>query len=512
MKIISNLVFDGLHNDYRYRRILDMFAKILISLSVFGFLGILAACSAESPVDVATLPPSTTVTQDSAPTGTLAEVSSTPQGIAGTQARLSFDCRNIREIAVEECQVLVALYESTNGGNWEDNSGWMVDQTPCSWYGVICQQGHVIELQLYYNQLTGFLPPEIGNLPHLKSLYLDRNQLSGPVPAEIGNLTNLSQLDLSHNQLSGSIPAPLGDLKNLNELDLSHNQLSGPIPTELEKPSVLYWLDLSYNQLTGAVPAGLAKAPREDLRLWGNLLEDTIPASDEPITTVEFQGVEFAFQSSLAESVWPEIVSSLPPMDSTTGWGGRPEHIRFTFASQSKPDAFQIGGAGLSGQPQIFIYPAQEFSTLGELPKVKIEALQGLLNARPPAPENEIPLLPLINAAQVFHAQVHYLDFQNGSGVRFITQYSQENVGRLTNKNIFYTFQGLTRDGKYYVAAFFPITASGLRDELVQEDWQAAQAHLTEDIQHLESLSSQDFEPDLEILDSIIKSLVVDTP
>lgn len=149
---------------------------------------------------------------------------------------------------------------------------------------------------------------------------------------------------------------------------------------------------------------------------------------------------------------------------------------------------------------------------MGELPKGEIESLQALLKDRPSAPEKEIPLLPLINAAQVFHAQVHYLDFQNGSGVRFLTQYSQEVVGRLTNKNIFYTFQGLTRDGKYYVAAFFPITASGLSDEMVQEDWQVAQAHLAEDIQHLESLSSQDFAPDLEILDSIIESLVVKAP
>jgi hypothetical protein len=488
------------------------------------------------------------------------------------------------DIPVAECQVLVTLYETTDGDHWLDNTGWLVDRTACTWYGVICQQEHVVELQLYYNELVGTLPPEIEKLAHLRGLYLDANHLSGPLPPEIGNLTelevarlgrnqfsgsiplemaglkklnslelwgnglsgeipgelgnlsklellnlnsnqltgdippelgnlgNLKTLDLSHNQLSGSVPAALGDLTNLNWLDLSFNQLSGSIPTELEEPPVLYWLDLSYNQLTGAVPTGLAKPPREDLRLWGNLLEGTIPASGEPITTVEFQGVRFEFPSSMAESVWPEIVASLPPMDSTTGWGGRPEHIRFTFASQSKPDAFQLGGVGLSGHPQIFIYPVHEFSTMGELPKGQIDALQALLEARPSAPEKEIPLLPLINAAQVFHAQVQYLDFENGSGVRFITQYSQENVGRLTNKNIFYTFQGLTRDGKHYVAAFFPIAASGLRDEPVEEDSQAAQARLAEDIQHLESLSSQEFEPDLEILDTIIESVVVNTP
>jgi len=515
----------------------------------------------------------------------LADVPSTPQSSAGTQTGVSFDCQNIEDIPVEECQVLVSLYESTDGDHWQDHTGWLVNRTPCSWYGVICQQGRVAELQLYYNELVGSLPPEIEKLAHLKSLYLDSNKLSGALPPELGNLTdlevarlgknqfsgiipaeianlqkllflelwgnqlsgeipselgnlsklqelrlhsnqltgaippdlgnlmNLTHLDLSHNQLSGSIPASLGDLTNLNWMDLSFNQLSGSIPTELQNAPVLYWLDLSYNQLIGAVPPGLAKATREDLRLWGNLLEGTVLASDEPMTAVEFQGTQFEFQSSLAESVWPEIVASLPPIDSGTGWGGRPEHIRFTFAGDNKPDAFQLGGGvGLAGQPQIFIYPVQEFSTLGELPKGQIEALQALLEARPPAPENEIPLLPLINAAQVFHAQVQYLDFQNGSGVRFITHYSQEVVGRLTNKNIFYTFQGLTQDGKYYVAAFFPIAASGLSDEMVQEDWEAAQAHLAEDIQHLESLSSQEFEPDLDLLDSLVDSLVVLTP
>jgi hypothetical protein len=550
-----------------------MLGKIHPILLVLGLISILAACSAQSP----STPLSDLPSRNFLPTPT-------PQSSAVTQTGSTFDCQNIEDISVEECQVLVTLYETTDGDHWLDNTGWLVDRTACTWYGVICQQGHVVELQLYYNELVGSLPPEIEKLAHLKSLYLDANQLSGPLPPEIGNLTelevarlgknqfsgsipaeiadlkkliflelwgnqlsgeipgelgnlsklqelrlnsnqftgsipsalgnlgNLTRLDLSHNQLSGSIPTELGDLTNLNWLDLSFNQLNGSIPTELEEPPVLSWLDLSYNQLTGAVPARLPKASREDLRLWGNLLEGTILASDEPMTTVEFQGVRFAFPSSMAESVWPEIAASLPPMDSGTGWGGRPEHIRFTFARQSKPDAFQIGGVGLSGYPQIFIYPAQEFSTMGELPKGKIEALQALLEKRLPAPENEIPLLPLINAAQVFHAQVQYIDFQNGSGVRFLTQYSQEVVGRLTNKNIFYTFQGLTRDGKYYVAAFFPITASGLRDEVVTEDWQSAKAHLVEDIQRLESLSSQDFEPDLDLLDSLIKSLVIDTP
>jgi hypothetical protein len=553
---------------------LDMFTKLRLALLIFGLVGSLLACSPQAPLPSA-LPAG-------APTAT--DVPSTPQSSAGTPTDSSFDCQAVEEIPVDECGALVRIFESTDGGHWQENTGWLANNTPCTWYGVICQQGHVVELQLYYNHLVGSLPPEIEKIAHLKNLYLDDNQLNGPLPPEVGNLaelevarlgknqfsgsipaevanlqnlidfelwgnqlsgeipvefgnlsklqelklhsnqltgsippalgelSNLTTLDLSHNQLSGETPASLGGLTNLHWLDLSFNGLTGSIPAEMERVPVLYWLDLSYNQLTGTVPAGLWKAPREDLRLWGNRLDGTVLASDEPITTVEFQGVQFEFNSSLAESVWPEIAAALPAQEGAPEWGGRPEHIRFTFASEGKPDAFPVRGAGLGNEPQIFIYPVQEFSTTSQLAKGQIEALQALLKDRPRAPENAIPLLPLINAAQVFHAQVQYLDFQSGSGVRFITQYSQEVVGRLTNQNIFYTFQGLTRDGKYYVAAFFPITASGLSDALVQEDWSAAQAHLAEDIRHLNSLSSRDYKPDLEVLDSLIESLLVQAP
>ena len=188
-----------------------MFAKIRMALSVIGLLSILAGCSGQSTVDLAT--PSPAKIPDSSPG---------PQDTPNAQpslAHVSFDCQNIQEISVEECQALIALYERTDGDHWADNSGWLGDQTPCSWYGVICEQGRIVELQLYYNQLAGILPPEIGNLIYLKSLYLDSNQLGGPVPPEIGGLANLQVARLGGNQFS-SIPAEIADLKSLIFLEL----------------------------------------------------------------------------------------------------------------------------------------------------------------------------------------------------------------------------------------------------------------------------------------------------
>ena len=81
-------------------------------------------------------------------------------------------------------------------------------------------------LDLSNNQLTGSIPPEIGNLTNLTWLWLNDNQLTGSIPPEIGNLTNLTRVSLYDNQLTGSIPSELGNLTNLTYLNLKSNQLT----------------------------------------------------------------------------------------------------------------------------------------------------------------------------------------------------------------------------------------------------------------------------------------------
>ena len=88
-------------------------------------------------------------------------------------------------------------------------------------------------LDKHNNQLTGSIPPEIGNLTNLTKLYLYDNQLTGSIPPEIGNLTNLTELFLQNNQLTDSIPPEIGNLTNLTDLDLSVNQLTGEIPESI---------------------------------------------------------------------------------------------------------------------------------------------------------------------------------------------------------------------------------------------------------------------------------------
>ena len=189
-----------------------------------------------------------------------------------------FTCDGVSEILPAECNALVALYNSTNGPGWETQTGWLATNTPCSWYGVTCETGHVQQLSLSDNHLSGTIPPELRVLTSLQYFSLTDNQLSGVIPSALGDLTSLHGLYLSHNQLSGPIPLKLGSLPNLELLWLDSNQLTGDIPSELGDLVSLWWINLSGNQLSGPIPLKLGSLPNlEVLYISGNQLSGNIP-------------------------------------------------------------------------------------------------------------------------------------------------------------------------------------------------------------------------------------------
>jgi len=162
---------------------------------------------------------------------------------------------------------LKAIYNSTGGDNWVNNNGWSIlnnrnFRANCNLtnlHGVtLNEKGRVSALLLPNNNLTGSIPPEIGNLTELDVLGLASNQLSGPLPVELGNLFNLTALGLSNNQLSGNIPSQLGNLVKLKRMFLTTNQLSGNIPTTLGSLNNLEWLILAENNLSGSIPAEIS--------------------------------------------------------------------------------------------------------------------------------------------------------------------------------------------------------------------------------------------------------------
>ena len=177
--------------------------------------------------------------------------------------------------------ILVALYQITDGPNWPNNHRWLTDAPLEDWAGVgVNDDGRVTSLEVI--NLTGPIPPGLGNLTALESLYLGGG-LTGSIPPELGNLTALESLSLYYNDgLTGSIPAELGDLTALKSLNLSHNALTGPIPAELGNLTALQSLDINgafSGALTGPIPSELGNLTAlKSLNLRYNALTGPIPA------------------------------------------------------------------------------------------------------------------------------------------------------------------------------------------------------------------------------------------
>lgn len=195
----------------------------------------------------------------------------------------------------QEKAALEALYYSTNGDNWTENTNWLTGD-PCqnSWYGVTCDQGSIVWLILKSNNLAGDISPDFTDFPRLYLLRLNNNQLAS-VPDF--NMPSLQQLHLSKNRLS-SVPN-FSHLPELILLSVDRNQLTsapdfqymtalrhlylyenqlGSV-ADYSHLNALYSLDLSHNQLI-SVPA--FSFPLMDSLFLNNNLLASVPAFNLP--------------------------------------------------------------------------------------------------------------------------------------------------------------------------------------------------------------------------------------
>ncbi|PHT33097.1 hypothetical protein CQW23_05876 [Capsicum baccatum] len=144
---------------------------------------------------------------------------------------------------------------------------------------------NLIYLDLSMNQISGTIPPEIGKMMSLLNLSIHTNNLYGLIPKTIGELTELKVLHLYANQLSGSIPRKilqcLGNITALQFMMMSHNKLSGQLPPSICNLTLLKVPDLGRNNLMGAIPQcfGNISSHLEVLDMQHNNLSSTLPTT-----------------------------------------------------------------------------------------------------------------------------------------------------------------------------------------------------------------------------------------
>lgn len=244
-----------------------------------------------------------------------------------------------------------------------------------------------------------------------------------------------------------------------------------------------------------------------------------------------YKGVSFTYDAALASGVTARTVPAQPLLHETDkGDEVAPEHISFTFAGDyaaSHKDAY-------FGAPEIVIYNIDEhkkaFALSSDTVKFLEEEYDGLkkaLSSQPASYAGEVPspYALSMNGSQTFRTHITYLKFKNGKGIVHLTQYDFER-NLINNQGLTYIFEGLTDDGKYYVAAHFPVSASFLAatyDDTApdgsshnffygtdpEQNRRNYEKYLSDITRRLAATPKKDFTPDLTRFDRLLSSLDV---
>lgn len=191
-----------------------------------------------------------------------------------------------------------------------------------------------------------------------------------------------------------------------------------------------------------------------------------------------------------------------------------PEHTELTL--QGYPLA------GKFFEPHISIYSVADYTTLRPdfIPNWVVE-LQAILTSGSIPPytspfHSYLPFLPTFGAAEAFYAQAQVLPFTNGNGIRFLTEFAQYTVP-VNNTDLFYTYQGLTSDGLYWISAILPInhpmlpgSADPLPGGVSFEDFaNNYDPYILDMVNQLNSQSPGSYTPTITALDVLVSSITI---
>ncbi|KAJ9566274.1 LOW QUALITY PROTEIN: hypothetical protein OSB04_002240, partial [Centaurea solstitialis] len=168
--------------------------------------------------------------------------------------------------------------------NLEISDNYITGEIPneISWLNKLWQLG------LYNNNLSGKLSVRLRTLTKLEFFDASNNDLEGDL-SDVRFLNHLKRLQLYENDFSGDIAPEIGEFKQLN-------QLTGRLPQNLGSWSDFIFIDVSENYLTGPIPPDMCKngkmtqllMPQNNLLDRGNGLKSTF-RSDPDLSSLSLR-------------------------------------------------------------------------------------------------------------------------------------------------------------------------------------------------------------------------------
>jgi hypothetical protein len=222
-----------------------------------------------------------------------------------------------------------------------------------------------------------------------------------------------------------------------------------------------------------------------------------------PPNNVTCYGLSIYIDPSLAASTTCELIPA-----STEEMDLHPQYVNLTLQGYPLQDKFFPA--------TISIYQVQAFADLQpDYVHGLVTDLQALLAGGVPG-QFGLPFLPNFHAAQTFHSNYSLFPFLNGNGIRFLTLYAQY-TAPVNNHDLFYTYQGLTADGQYWVSVIMPINlpilpanADNPPAGLTWEQFSANyEAYIVDMVAQLEAQPADSFTPTFAALDGMISTIVI---
>jgi hypothetical protein len=227
---------------------------------------------------------------------------------------------------------------------------------------------------------------------------------------------------------------------------------------------------------------------------------------------VTLNNVSLTLPLGVANDALTEMVPAVTDTSNTPWWEIAPDHLKFTLTG------YQLQGKFF--EPQIRVYPTDEYAQLDStIAAEQIQRLKTIL-AGSPLSGDTMPQVPIFNAIPHIASHMQVISFQSGRGIRMLTQYDQY-PATINNHELFYHFQGLTQDGKYYIVAVLPVTSSILAEDdrpdspvpaegvAIPTETGPNPAYYDAVTKALDSMYEDSFNPSLFQLDALIQSITV---
>jgi hypothetical protein len=229
---------------------------------------------------------------------------------------------------------------------------------------------------------------------------------------------------------------------------------------------------------------------------------DTPEPTQNPGVCTHVDHFDFCVPQQLASAL---VASTKPEINDQMGapWEVAPEHTEISLSG------YPLSGTQLTSM--IYVYPIERYTEMQ--PDTFPGVISDLKQFIDTGNADVMPYVPFVNAGALIKARVNVYQNDQIQGGSIVTQFAQSWYP-INNQMMFYTFQGMTKDGKYYINITMPITQQSMQangDDIPGGDFEAFgnnyEQYLDTIRPVLNDAAPESFTPNIDLMQKIVEGI-----